>query len=223
MAVRIGVDAMGGDHAPHEIIRGVCGAMPLLDADDRVVLYGMRDSIEPAMVEAALADDRVEIRECSQVIGMDESPVDALRTKRDSSLVRMASAAGKGELDCVISAGNTGAFAAACQLRIKPIPGISRPGIGVVLPTFHGPVLLCDVGANVAPRARHLYEYARMGSVYARAVLKLENPKVGIVSIGEEAGKGNVLVKQAAELVRRDAIFSPAPVMSSSRTVLSAT
>jgi glycerol-3-phosphate acyltransferase PlsX len=75
----------------------------------------------------------------------------------------------------------------------------------VVLPTFHGPVLLCDVGANVAPRARHLYEYARMGSVYARAVLKLENPKVGIVSIGEEAGKGNVLVKQAAELVRRDA------------------
>lgn len=204
MAVRIGVDAMGGDFAPHEIVRGVVGALDLLDPDDRILMYGVRATVEPVMSELGLQDSRVALIDCPQAIGMEESPVDALRQKRDSSIVRMVTAAGKGELDCVISAGNTGAFAAACQLRIKPIPRVSRPGIAVILPTFHGPVVICDVGANVQPKPRQLYEYARMCSAYARAVLKIDDPQVGIVSIGEEAGKGNVLVKEASALLRRD-------------------
>ena len=95
--------------------------------------------------------------------------------------------AGKDKLDAIISAGNTGAFAASCQLRIKPITGVSRAGIAVVMPTFHGPVLICDVGANVAPKPRHLYEYARMCAAYAETILGIPEPAIGLVSIGEEA------------------------------------
>lgn len=136
---------------------------------------------------------------------MDDSPVEAVRNKRDSSIVRLASAAGRGELDAIISAGNTGAFAAACQFKIKPISGVSRPGIAVVMPSFHGPALICDVGANVAPKPHHLYEYARMCVVYAQTILKIPNPAVGLVSIGEEQAKGDTLVKEAHALIRNDA------------------
>jgi glycerol-3-phosphate acyltransferase PlsX len=138
------------------------------------------------------------------VIEMTEAPVEALRHKRDSSIVRMAVAAGKGELDALISAGNTGAFAAACQLRIKPIKGVSRPGIAVVMPTFHGPVLICDVGANVAPKPHHLYDYARMCTAYAQTILGIAEPKIGLVSVGEEEVKGNQLVKEARHLIKSD-------------------
>jgi glycerol-3-phosphate acyltransferase PlsX len=136
---------------------------------------------------------------------MDDSPVEAVRHKRDSSLVRMAVDAGRGEVDALISAGNTGAFAAACQFKIKTVPGVSRPGIAIVMPTFHGPVLICDVGANIAPKPHHLYEYARMSVCYARAVLNIDDPTIGLVSIGEEGGKGNALVKEAGALIRADA------------------
>ncbi|RMF83400.1 MAG: phosphate acyltransferase PlsX [Planctomycetota bacterium] len=202
--MRIGVDAMGGDHAPHEVIRGVGDGLQHLSEDDRIVLYGVEDQVRAELDKAGVRDERVEVVHCSQVIGMDEAPVEALRHKRDSSIARMAQAAGKGELDGLISAGNTGAFAAACQLRIRTLPGVSRPGIAVVLPTFHGPVVVCDVGANVAPKPHHLHQYARMCSLYAEHVLGRENPQVGIVSIGEEAGKGNTLVKDASALFRAD-------------------
>jgi len=206
--MRIALDAMGGDHAPREIILGAAAGLRHLSDGDQVILYGSREVIEAHCREHQLDDARVRIEHCSQAIEMDESPVEALRTKRDSTLVRMASAAGKGELDAIISAGNTGAFAAAAQLRIKPISGVSRPGIAVVMPTFRGPVIICDVGANPTPKAHHLHEYARMCQIYAREILNIPQPQVGIVSIGEEAAKGNPLVKEAHALIKGDPLLN---------------
>ncbi|TWT45892.1 Phosphate acyltransferase [Phycisphaerae bacterium RAS1] len=202
--MRIAVDAMGGDHAPREIVRGALRGLQHLGDADELLLFGQKQPVEAELREAGASDPRVRLVECSQVIGMDESPVEALRQKRDSSISRLAETAGKGEIDAIISAGNTGAFAAACQLRIKPIPGVTRPGIAVLMPTFHGPVVICDVGANVAPKPHHLHEYARICTVFSRVLLKVAEPRVGLVSIGEEAGKGNSLVKEATYLMRED-------------------
>ncbi len=204
--MRVAVDVMGGDLGPEVILAGAAHGLAYLGADDQLVLFGPSDLLEPAREK--LGDGRIQIEHCSQVVGMNESPVEAIRQKRDSTLMRMATAAGKRQVDALISAGNTGAFAAACQLRLRPIKGVSRPGIGVVIPTFHGPVLLCDAGANVTPKPHHLYEYAYLGACYARVVLGVENPRVGLVSIGEEDMKGNQLVREAHALLRGDSTVS---------------
>ncbi|MEW6200288.1 MAG: phosphate acyltransferase PlsX [Planctomycetota bacterium] len=203
--MRIGLDAMGGDLAPAEIVRGVQAGLRFLAPDDELVLFGLRDVVEAQCREAGLSDRRVSVEHCPQVIGMDEAPVEALRHKRDSSIYRMAVAAGEGRLDAAISAGNTGAMAAASQLKIGPLAGVSRPGIAVVMPTFHGPVLICDVGANPSPKPHHLHEYARMCQCYAGLILGVKQPRIGLVSIGEEEGKGNTLVKEARALLKGDA------------------
>ncbi len=202
--MRIGMDAMGGDHAPQEIIHGVQSGLGYLSDGDGVVLFGPKERVETECHAAGLADPRVSIQDCPQVIEMGESPVDALRHKRKSSIYQMAVAAGKGELDAVISAGNTGAFAAACQLKVGAVAGVSRPGIAVLLPTFHGPVVVCDVGANTTPKPHHLHEYSRICGCYARLILGVADPRVGLISIGEEEGKGNPLVKEAGALIKRD-------------------
>lgn len=202
--MRIAVDAMGGDHAPREIIRGVAAGLRYLGAADELVLYGTAEAMTGELKEAGCNDSRVKTVACTQVIEMHDHPVEAVRTKRDSSILRMASAAGAGEVDALISAGNTGAFAAACQFKIKPIRGVSRPGIAVVMPTFHGPAVICDVGANAQPKPHHLHEYARMCTGYAKHILKIEDPQVGIISIGEEETKGNSLVKEARQLIKAD-------------------
>ncbi len=202
--MRIGLDAMGGDHAPREIVRGARDGLRYMGPDDRLILYGIKDQVEAEARDAGLNDPRISIEHCSEVVEMHEPPVEAIRQKRDSSLMRMAAAAGKGGLDGMISAGNTGAFVAACQLRVRPIEGVSRPGIAVLMPTFHGPVVICDVGANLSPKAQHLYEYARMGSIYAQRMLGHAKPRIGLISIGEEEGKGNPLVKEAFGLIKSD-------------------
>ncbi len=203
--MRIGMDAMGGDHAPREIVRGAKMGLRYLSADDRLVLFGPRDVLEAECHQLGFSDERVTIEHCPEVIGMDDSPVEALRQKRRSSIVMMAMAAAGDKVDALISAGNTGAFAAACQLKIGALEGVSRPGIAVAIPSFHGPVLVCDVGANVAPKPHHLHEYARMCVCYSRLILKVTNPRIGLMSIGEEAGKGSALVKEAGRLLEQDA------------------
>lgn len=203
--MRLGMDAMGGDHAPQEIVRGVAAGLRHLAGDDEVLLYGQRERVEAQCREAGLSDPRVKVVDCPQVIEMNEPPLEALRQKRNASIMRLAVAAGQGELDAVISAGNTGAFAAACQLKVGTIEGVSRPGIAVVMPTFYGPVLVCDVGANVAPKPRHLHEYAHMCVCYARTILGVREPRIGLASIGEEDAKGKPLVKEARALLKDDA------------------
>lgn len=200
--MRIGMDAMGGDLAPREIVRGVREGLCYLSEHDEIALYGQRAPVEAECRAAGLDDPRVQCVNCPDVIEMRDLPIEALRRKRQSSIVRMVVAAGNGELDAVVSAGNTGAFAAACQLKIGPIAGVSRPGIAVVMPTFCGPVMICDVGANPTPKPHHLYEYAQLCTCYSRMILGMEQPRVGLVSIGEEEGKGNPLVKEAGALIR---------------------
>jgi glycerol-3-phosphate acyltransferase PlsX len=202
--MRIGMDAMGGDHAPREIVRGVLSGLRYLEAGDEVLLYGDEGAIAAECKEAALDDPRVRIVHCTQHIGMNEPAVEALRAKRDSSIYRMAIDAGSNEIDSLISAGHTGAFVAACQLKVGSLKAVARPGIAIVMPTFYGPVVICDVGANVAPKPHHLYEYAVMCACYARMILGKPEPRVGLMSIGEEDAKGNPLVKEARAIMKDD-------------------
>ncbi len=205
MAVRIAVDAMGGDHAPGVIVRGAVQA--LADRDDvELVLIGDEGRVHAELRPLDLDDQaaRVRVVHASQIIEMDESPVEGLRAKKDSSIVVMAKIAANREVDAVISAGNTGACAAACQLKMRPLPNVTRAGIAVTIPSFHGPFVLCDVGANIQTKARHLYEYGVMSTAYAQKVLGIERPRVALLSIGEEDKKGTDLVKQTHELLTDD-------------------
>lgn len=201
--MRLAIDAMGGDFAPREIVCGAVEGLEFLGPQDRCVLIGREAAIREQL-PSGFSDPRVTIEHADQVIEMDEVPVEALRSKKDSSIVRMAKMAADKQVDAVISAGNTGACVAACQLKMRTLGGVARPGIAVVLPSFSGPVVICDVGANVAPKPHHLVQYAQMASVYAEAILGVKNPRVGLLSIGSEEVKGNQLVKQTRELIRQD-------------------
>jgi glycerol-3-phosphate acyltransferase PlsX len=196
---------MGGDHAPGAILKGCWDAAPLLDPRDRVLLVGDQAIIRERLSASGLSPDHrslFELVPTSQVIEMDDPPVEAIRSKPDSSISVMCRLAAKGDADVVISAGNTGACVAAAQLRMRTLPGVSRPGIAVIVPTFHGPVVLCDAGANISPKPKHLQQYALMSSAYSQAVCGVENPRVGLLSIGEEDAKGTAMVKDARKLMR---------------------
>jgi len=199
--MRVGLDAMGGDYAPKEIVRGAIEAAPKLNGHE-IVLFGDEDTVRRELERLGGFDGRVSIVHASQVIGMNDVPVEAVRQKRDSSICRMVQMAAQGELDALISAGNTGALAAASQLRMRQLPGVSRPGIAVVIPSFTGPIVLCDAGANLTPKPHHLVQYAVMAGAYARYVLKVQRPRVALLSVGEEYVKGTTLVKQANELLK---------------------
>jgi glycerol-3-phosphate acyltransferase PlsX len=206
MAFRVAIDAMGGDHGPGTMVRG---AVQALGADEEIalVLVGDERCLREALygTEARHTGERIQIVHASQVIGMDESPIEALRAKKDSSIAKMVALAAEGRVEAVLSAGNTGACAAACQLKLRTLPNITRPGIAVTIPSFHGPFILCDVGANINARPRHLYEYAVMATVYAERVVGIKEPRVALASVGGESGKGTALVRQTHKLLREDA------------------
>src|SRR4051812_47485960 len=209
--VRAAVDVMGGDKAPAAILRGCWEATPLLNGGDKILLVGDESTIKKGLEASGLdsaARGHYSIIPTTEVIAMDESPVEAVRGKPNSSISVMCKLASKGEADAVISAGNTGACVAASQLRMRLLPGVARPGIAVIIPTFHGPVVLCDVGANIASRPKHLQQYALMAGAYASAVLGIENPRVGLLSIGEEDAKGTTMVKESRKLMRDEPLIN---------------
>jgi glycerol-3-phosphate acyltransferase PlsX len=204
--MRIAVDAMGGDQAPGKILEGALQALELLEGDDQLILVGNQEIIEQHAGEAIKgAGARIRIEHATQVITMDDSPVEAIRGKRDSSIVRMVKLGKEGQADALISAGNTGALVAAGVLMLKPLAGVERPGIAVFLPSSKGAVMLCDAGANTQPKPAHLHQYAVMASLYVKAVNGVENPSVAILNIGTEEEKGTPLVKEARELLKADA------------------
>ena len=203
--MRIGIDVMGGDNAPDEILKGCFTALANLAADDQLVLIGDAGLINEAIAERGIKSSQIEVVGTTEVIGMDESPVDAVRAKKDSSLVimgRMASPKLPNRLDAIISAGNTGACVAAAQLHMRRLEGVIRPGIAVTVPTFAGPIVLIDVGANIEPKASHLAQYGVMGDIYARRVLGIENPRVALMNVGGEEQKGTQEVRDARDLLR---------------------
>jgi len=203
--VRLAIDAMGGDHAPGEIVRGAVDARDALP-DDEIVLVGDAKAVEAELQALGVSRERLAIVHAAERVGMAEAPVEAVRRKPDSSLRRAVELMAAGQAHAVVSAGNTGAFVAAAHMIAKRLPGVRRPGISVVFPTFHGPVVIIDVGANIDSRPIHLLQYGIMASVYAREVFHVADPRVGILSIGEESQKGNELAREARDLMERSAL-----------------
>lgn len=203
--MRLGVDVMGGDHAPDAVLKGSIDALSVLKPEDELVLIGPEGLIREYLGERGVSDPRVRIEHAPDVIPMDEPPTRGVRQRTESSIVKMAllgSHKSENPVDVVISAGNTGACVAAAIMHMKRLPGVHRPGIAVTIPAFHGPIVLCDAGANPEPRGTHLWQYGVMADVLAREVLGIENPRVALMNIGSEEAKGSDLVKQARTLLR---------------------
>jgi len=200
--MRIAVDAMGGDFAPSEIVPGCVEAVRTLDGITRLILVGDHARIRHELDKCGSSPDEIEIVHASEVIGMDEAPALALRRKKDSSISRSVELVKTGAADAVFSAGSTGAAVAAAQLRLRTLPGVDRPAIATVMPTQKHNIVLLDAGANAESTDKMLTQFAVMGNVYAREVLGMENPRVGLLSIGEEDAKGNDLTKQTFKLLQ---------------------
>jgi len=197
--MRIAVDAMGGDYAPEEIIKGTLMAAETWP-DLQLILVGQQVKILPYF--KGTKPDNVALVEASEVIGMDEHPAKAVRKKKDASIVIATRLVKLGEADAVVSAGSTGAQMAAGLLGLGRIKGIERPAIGTVLPTPDGGKLILDVGANPDASPEHLCQYALMGSIYAEKILGITNPRVGLLNMGSEEGKGNELTQKAYTLLK---------------------
>ncbi|MBC5635926.1 phosphate acyltransferase PlsX [Ornithinibacillus sp. BX22] len=197
--MRIAIDAMGGDHAPKEIVLGAMDAVQDIK-NLQITLVGDEEKINQYLTNS----ERIEILHTDEVITGDDEPVRAVRRKKNSSMVKAAAEVKEGRADACISAGNTGALMSAGLFVIGRIPGIDRPALSPTLPTLEGEgFLMLDVGANVDAKPNHLLQYAIMGSVYAEKVRSIKNPRVGLLNIGTEDGKGNELTKKAFELMKK--------------------
>jgi glycerol-3-phosphate acyltransferase PlsX len=198
-APRIAVDAMGGDNAPHEIVAGAVLAQR--EGLGTMILVGDEAKIAPLLVQQRATDIRVV--HATDAIAMDATPSQAVRGSENSSLGVAIALVRDGEADAVVSAGNSGAFLAIALVRLRTIPGIARPAIAVVFPARYGPVVVLDSGANVDCKPEWLAQFGLMGSAYAKAVLGIAEPKVGIISVGEERVKGNAQTIEAARFLDR--------------------
>lgn len=191
--MKIAIDAMGGDHAPKEIVLGAVEAVKE-NPNLKITLVGHEEKIKPFLQDSL----NIEILHTEEVITSEDEPVKAVRRKKDASMVLMAKEVKEGRADACISAGNTGALMSAGLFGVGRIKGIDRPALSPTLPTVDGRgFLLLDVGANVDAKPQHLVQYAIMGSIYSEKVRGIKNPRVGLLNVGTEDGKGNELVKKA--------------------------
>lgn len=192
---------MGGDHAPGMVIEAAvraCREHP----DVTLILVGQEEVIRPELERLKGDPARLTIHPAREVVGMAEKPSVALRTKKDSSMRVGANLVKEGQADAFVSAGNTGALMATAKFVLKTLPGIDRPAIASMLPSVPGQTLMLDLGANVDCSPQHLLQFALMGSVYAKEVLGIAKPRVGLLNIGEEEMKGNEVVREAGELLK---------------------
>jgi glycerol-3-phosphate acyltransferase PlsX len=194
--MKIAVDAMGGDYAPEEVAKGAVEAAE--EVEEEVLLVGNRERIEACAGELP---QTVKIVDAEDVIEMDERPTVAVKNKPNSSIVVACRMVREGKVGAVVSAGNTGAFFVAGITTIGRLKQVERPAIACLIPSVNGYSLLLDAGANVNCKPSHLYQFGVMGAVYAREVLKVPKPKVGLLNIGEEEGKGNWLTEKASLLL----------------------
>ena len=195
--VRVAVDAMGGDHGPAEVVPGALDHART-HPEDRVILVG-----DEATVRAIAGNlpVNVSIVHASEVIGMDEHPALALREKKDASILVAVDLVKRGDADAILTAGHTGAGMAAAVLRLGRLPGVDRPALAVQMITAKGPMVLLDIGANPDSTPENLVQYARMGAIFAERVLGVADPRVALLSIGEEKGKGDARIQRATELL----------------------
>lgn len=199
--VVVALDAMGGDNAPVQIIKG---AVDAVNGSDKVFVkvVGPEDVVKAELAKYTYDTERIAVVNATEVIETAEPPVMAIRRKKNSSLVVALNLVKNGEADAFVSAGSTGAVLVGAQLIVGRIKGIDRPPLAPVLPTAKGPSLLVDCGANVDARPDHLVKFARMGSIYMESVMGIKNPRVAIVNVGAEEEKGNALVKETMPLLR---------------------
>ena len=197
--LKVVVDAMGGDHAPQSIVAGVVEAVKELDV--HVALTGIEKDIKKELKGFDYPHDRIEIIHAPTVIGMHEPAITSIRQKKDSSISVGINLIKEDGYDAFVSAGNTGAVVAASTIKLGMLDGVERPAIGLVLPTLKGFSFLIDVGANTEPKPQHLYQSALMAQVYAKEVLGVRNPTVGLLNIGEESSKGSGFIKEVHKLI----------------------
>jgi glycerol-3-phosphate acyltransferase PlsX len=200
--LKIVVDAMGGDYAPANEVAGALASLRERRVGFDLILVGNEDAIRRELRLNSAVPDELTIVHASEVISMDDSPTAALRHKKDSSLAVGMRLHQEGKADAFVSAGNTGAVLSASTLILGRVKGVSRPTIGAFFPSATGVCLLLDAGTNVDCRAQHLYEFAVMGSIYARKIFKYENPTVALLNVGEEATKGTEVVLEAYSMLK---------------------
>ncbi|KKN38450.1 hypothetical protein LCGC14_0753270 [marine sediment metagenome] len=204
MKIKIAVDAMGGDLAPKEIVEGAKDACRD-NQNIEIILVGRPEKVEPFLVQKKASDNnalkQIELRAADQTIGMHESAAMAVKTKKDSSIVVGLELVKNDQADAFISAGNTGAVMAAALLKLGRIKGIQRPAIAVTIPTSEKPIVLIDAGANLDCKPANLVQFALMGTAFSEKVLGVKNPKVGLLNVGSEKGKGTETVKAAHDLL----------------------
>jgi len=201
--VVLAVDAMGGDFGPSVVVPGALAAAR--DTGAKVLLVGIEQAVQQALDDVGsqgCPEELYEIVAASQVVEMSEKPSEILRKKKDSSIQVACRLVKEGRASAIVSAGHSGAAVACGMFILGRIPGVERPALATILPTEKVPMLLLDVGANVECRPHHLFQFGLMGSIFAQDILGYENPRVGILSIGEEEGKGNSLVKSSYELLK---------------------
>ncbi|MFN0198224.1 MAG: phosphate acyltransferase PlsX [Planctomycetaceae bacterium] len=193
--MRIALDAMGGDFAPAPNVHGAIAALKS-QPELEVLLVGDVAALEPLLSESGYSGERLAVHPAEGFVGMEEKPTEALRRKPNSSISVCWKLMASRDVDAVVSAGNTGAVVAAGLRTRLFLPGVKRPGIAVALPTLRGRTLLLDVGANPAARPEHLYQYGIMGQIFAREIMGIPEPRVGLMNIGSEDGKGNDLYRE---------------------------
>lgn len=203
--MRIAVDAMGGDNAPLVNIEGALAAVDRY-SDLEILLVGDQPVLDDALSVAGFSGDRVRVVPADGFVGMDEKPTDALRRKPKSSIAVCWKLMADREVEAVVSAGNTGGVVAAGLRTRLFLKGVKRPGIAVVLPSVSGQSVLMDVGANPGARPEHLLQYAVMGSIFVREVLGVDSPRIGLMNIGSEDGKGNELVRETHQLLTQSSV-----------------
>jgi phosphate acyltransferase len=200
--MNIALDMMGGDFAPEELVRGVRDYLSE-GTPATVTLIGDESLLKPLLTQYSIPEDKYRLIPSTEVIGMNEHPLKALKEKPKSSISIGFYLLSTGKIDAFISAGNTGAMLIGSLYTIKPIEGVLRPTIGTIVPRENGSNgLIVDVGANADCKAEHLNQFATLGSLYAKYILGIENPKVGLINIGEEEGKGNVLAQATYPLLK---------------------
>ena len=207
--MRVGIDVMGGDYAPIECMKGIAILNKELPDADEIFLFGNKEIIDPLIIENGLNNSRIHLIHCDDVIEMAESPTKAFASKPNSSIAVGFQYLKAGKIDCFSSAGNSGAMLVGAMYSVKAIPGVMRPAISTVLPRFDGGVgLLLDIGANADCKPELLSQFAELGSLYMQNMYSIQNPKVGLLNIGEEEGKGNNLSQAAYPMLKENSAIN---------------